>query len=70
MSKTPEKWPVIADNDIIRGGLGLVTEKSKKKTKAEQENAQPISSRFNYRLLFNFHTLYEFRLSDWLICTT
>ena len=25
--KTPEKWPVIADNDIIRGGLGLVTDK-------------------------------------------
>ena len=21
-------------------------------------------------LLFNFHTLYEFRFSDWLICTT
>ena len=23
-----------------------------------------------YHLLFNFHTLYEFRFSDWLICTT
>ena len=22
------------------------------------------------KLLFNFHTLYEFRFSDWLICTT
>ena len=21
-------------------------------------------------LLFNFHTLYEFQFSDWLICTT
>ena len=21
-------------------------------------------------LLFNFHTMYEFRFSDWLICTT
>ena len=23
-----------------------------------------------YVLLFKFHTLYEFRFSDWLICTT
>ena len=23
-----------------------------------------------YEILFNFHTLYEFQFSDWLICTT
>ena len=32
MTKTLEKWPVtLAHNDIIRGGLGLVTDKTKKK---------------------------------------
>ena len=30
MTKRAEKWPVI---DIIRGGLGLVTDKTKKKKK-------------------------------------
>ena len=36
----------MADDDIIRGGLDIVTEK-KNKPKAEQETAQPTAARFN-----------------------
>ena len=39
----------MADVDIIRGGLDIVTdkEKNKNKPKAEQETAQPTAARFN-----------------------
>ena len=38
----------MADDDIIRGGLDIVTDKEKKnKPKAEQETAQPTAARFN-----------------------
>ena len=32
MTKRAEKWPTIADDDIIRGGLDIVTDKTKNKT--------------------------------------
>ena len=43
----------MADDDIIRGGLDIVTdkEKIKNKPKAEQETAQPTAARFNERKL-------------------
>ena len=39
----------MADDDIIRGGLDIVTDKTKKKKnrKADQETAQPTAARFN-----------------------
>ena len=38
----------MADDDIIRGGLDIVTDKKKiNKPKAEQETAQPTAARFN-----------------------
>ena len=36
----------MADDDIIRGGLDIVTDKTKNKPKAEQETAQPTAARF------------------------
>ena len=37
----------MADDDIIRGGLDIVTDKTKKKKpKADQETAQPTAARF------------------------
>ena len=33
MTKRPEKWPVLADDDTNRAGSGIVTEKTKKKNK-------------------------------------
>ena len=30
MTNRAEKWPVIGNDEIIRGGLGLVTDKTKK----------------------------------------
>ena len=36
----------MVDDDIIRGGLDIVTDKEKK-PKAEQETAQPTAARFN-----------------------
>ena len=43
MTKRAEK---LADDDIIRGGLDIVTDKTKNKPKAEQETAQPTAARF------------------------
>ena len=42
----------MAEWDIIRGGLDIVTDKTKKKNKpkAEQETAQPTAARFNKTL--------------------
>ena len=37
----------MADDDIIRGGLDIVTDKKKNKPKAEQETAQPTAAQFN-----------------------
>ena len=37
---------------------------------AEFCNHSPLLTMGYMGLLFNFHTLYEFRFSDWLICTT
>ena len=36
----------MADDDIIRGGLDIVTDKKNNKPKAEQETAQPTAARF------------------------
>ena len=36
----------MADDDIISGGLDIVTDKTKNKPKAEQETAQPTAARF------------------------
>ena len=38
MTKRPEKWPVLADDDTNRGGSGIVTEKTKKKKKGKAEH--------------------------------
>ena len=38
----------MADDDIISGGLDIVTDKTKKIPKAEQETAQPTAARFDY----------------------
>ena len=35
------------DNNWPSGSLGLLTDKTKKKPKAEQETAQPSAARFN-----------------------
>ena len=53
----------LADDDIIRGDLDIVTDKTKKKNKpkAEQETAQPMTARFNY-LEFEIWPL----VTDWL----
>ena len=40
MTKRAEKWPVIGDNGIIRGGLGLVTDKTKKKPEPPARTAR------------------------------
>ena len=40
MTKRAEKSP-LADNDIIRGGLGLVTDKTKKKKKKKKKKPNP-----------------------------
>ena len=36
----------LAGDDIIRGGLDIVTDKTKNKPKTEQETAQPTAARF------------------------
>ena len=38
MTKRAEKWPTIADDDIIRGGLYIVTDKTKNKTFKKRKN--------------------------------
>ena len=43
----------MADDDIIRGGLDIVTDKKKNKPKAEQETAQPTAARFNKVFVLN-----------------
>ena len=60
MTKRAEKWPIIgwwclqfADDDIIRRGLDIVTDKKKNKPKAEQETTQPTAARFNYECIDN-----------------
>ena len=57
-SSSDNNWPKelrnglqLADDDIIRGGLDIVTDKKNNKPKAEQETAQPTAARFNYRSL-------------------
>ena len=47
-SSSDNNWPKelrnglqLADDDIIRGGLDIVTDKKNNKPKAEQETAQP-----------------------------
>ena len=47
MTKELRSGLQLADDDIIRGGLDIVTDKKKNKPKAEQETAQPTAARFN-----------------------
>ena len=49
----------MADDDIIRGGLDIVTDKKKKnyKPKAEQETAQPTAARFKKKFWNNTRQL-------------
>ena len=45
MTKRAEKWPTIADDDIIRGGLDIVTDKTKNKTFKKRKNRALLTLR-------------------------
>ena len=56
MTKRHRNGLQLAYDDIIRGGLDIVTDKTKikNKPKAEQETVQPTAARFNKLFFVSF----------------